>query len=98
MSNYPDDISGAAICGMEGCASPNCSRCGTVNYHWLGYLGARASAAKRWGVSLDEAEERITRNQARKDIRVLSRSDDPEDKRIAESLRAWLAEEEARNA
>lgn len=58
---YPDDIQPWQICIIEGCASPNCSRCGTIDYRWMGFMGAVATAAKRWGVSKDEAEARIVK-------------------------------------
>lgn len=49
---------------MEGCIGKgNCRRCGEVNYRLLGWYGAVASAAKRWGVSEDEAETRIIEHQ-----------------------------------
>ena len=60
-SSYPDDIQPWQVCIIEGCRGPNCSDCGTVNYRWLGYLGAVASAAKRWGVSKEDAEEHINK-------------------------------------
>lgn len=59
MCSYPDDIQPWQVCQMEGCRGPVCPDCGTTNYRWLGYLGAIASAAKRWGVSKEEAERRI---------------------------------------
>jgi len=63
---YPDDTQGWQVCIMEGCAGPNCSRCGNVNYAWLGFLGAMARLAKKWGVSRDEAEARWTAEQEAK--------------------------------
>ena len=61
---YPDDITGSQICYMEGCSGTGyCSRCGETNYHLLGYLGAIARWAKKWGVSKEEAEQRIEAHQ-----------------------------------
>ena len=60
MSNYPEGLSPAAYCYMEGCLGIGpCPRCGKTNYALMGYYGAIASAAKRWGVSKEEAERRI---------------------------------------
>lgn len=60
MSGYPDNISGADLCHMEGCIGRgNCRRCGRVNYAEMGYYGALARNAKRWGVSEAEAERRM---------------------------------------
>ena len=57
---YPDGLSDWAICQIEGCIGKgNCKRCGEVNYRLLGYYGAIASAAKRWGCTEDEAEDRM---------------------------------------
>lgn len=56
---YPDDMTGPMVCIAEGHAGPNCSRCGEVNYAWLGYLGYIGRMAKRWGVTKEEAEQRI---------------------------------------
>jgi len=61
---YPDDITGPQLCYIEGCVGKgNCPRCGEVNYRLLGWYGAVASAAKRWGVTEDEAEARIISRQ-----------------------------------
>ena len=61
---YPDDISGADICYMEGCIGRGpCPRCGETNYALMGYYGAIARWAKVWGVSKDEAESRIIKHQ-----------------------------------
>jgi len=61
---YPDDISGTAICHMEGCVGKGpCPRCGETNYAWMGYWGAVARWAKAWGISEDEAERRIAEHQ-----------------------------------
>lgn len=59
IAGYPDGISGGDICFMEGCVSPNCRRCGRINYAALGYMGYIGRMAKKWGVSKDEAEFRI---------------------------------------
>ena len=60
MSNYKDGVGGSDFCFMEGCLGRgHCPRCGETNYRLLGYYGAVASAAKRWGVTEDEAERRI---------------------------------------
>lgn len=66
---YPDGISGRDLCYMEGCVGKgNCYRCGEINYHLLGWYGAVARWAKEWGVTEDEAEERITRHQMQQDV------------------------------
>ena len=49
-------------------ANGHCSNCGDVNYHLLGYLGAVARWAKAWGITKDEADERIVRGQIQRDI------------------------------
>ena len=56
---YPDDMTGPMVCIAEGHDGPNCSRCGEINYAWLGYLGYIARMAKKWGVSKEAAESRI---------------------------------------
>lgn len=61
---YKDGVGGADLCFMEGClGNGHCPRCGVTNYHLLGYYGAVASAAKRWGCTTDEAERRISARQ-----------------------------------
>ncbi len=61
---YPDDIPLSAYCEMEGCVGKgNCPRCGTINYHLMGWYGAVARWAKAWGVSEEEAEKRIIEHQ-----------------------------------
>lgn len=61
---YPDGLSGAAFCYMEGCVGKGrCPRCGEINYALMGWYGAVAMWAKRWGVSQDEAEKRINAHQ-----------------------------------
>ena len=61
---YPDDIHGWHLCHMEGCIGKGpCPRCGAVNYHLLGYWGAVARNAKRWGCTEEEAERRIWQHQ-----------------------------------
>lgn len=68
--SYPPDLSRAAICRIEGHRGEgHCPDCGDVNYRLLGYYGAIASAAKRWGVTREEAEYRIIANQARADAK-----------------------------
>jgi hypothetical protein len=65
VSYYPDHITGADLCHMEGCVGEgHCPRCGDTNYHLLGYFGAVARWAKQWGVTKDEAERRIEAHQA----------------------------------
>ena len=63
---YPEGLSGAAICHMEGCVGSKgyCSRCGETNYQLLGYYGAVARWAKAWGVTEKEAERRIGEHAA----------------------------------
>lgn len=57
---YPDDITGPAVCAMEGCAgNGHCPRCGETNYALLGFRGAMARLAKKWGLAtIEEAEKR----------------------------------------
>lgn len=58
---YPDDISGSALCHMEGCSGKGpCPRCGKTNYALMGFYGAVARWAKAWGVTEEEAERRMT--------------------------------------
>lgn len=58
--NYPDGLSGWAMCQIEGCLGYGpCSRCGETNYHLMGYIGARKRWAKTWGVSEEETEKRF---------------------------------------
>lgn len=65
--SYPDDVSGPAICYMEGCTGKGpCPNCGETNYHLMGYYGAVARWAKAWGVTEEEAEKRIGRSQMRR--------------------------------
>lgn len=60
---YPDDISGPAICYMEGCTGiGRCPRCGKINYALMGYYGAIARWAKAWGVTKEEAEKQMYEN------------------------------------
>lgn len=66
--SYPEDISDSALCHMEGCIGKgNCPRCGDVNYHLLGWYGAVARWARKWGISDAEAEERIIEHQKVRD-------------------------------
>ena len=61
MTNYPDGLTNADFCHMEGhVGSPYCPSCGNTDYHHLGFLGAIGRWAKEWGVSKDEAFNRIT--------------------------------------
>ena len=70
MSNYPEGLSGAAYCFMEGCVGRGpCPRCGKTNYRLMGYYGAVARWAKAWGISTDEAEQRIVANRQRAALR-----------------------------
>ena len=48
----------------------HCPNCGHVNYRVLCWFGAVARWAKAWGVTKDEAAERIVRNQIAKDIKA----------------------------
>ena len=48
----------------------HCANCGHVNYRLLGWFGAVARWAKAWGVTKDEAEDRIVRGQIAKDIKA----------------------------
>ena len=67
--NMPDDISAndPRFCQMEGCIGKGpCPRCGEVNYRLMGFYGAVARWAKKWGVSEDEAERRIGQHQLAK--------------------------------
>lgn len=40
-------------------AATYCRCCGDTNYRWLGYLGYVARMAQRWGVSKEEAAQRM---------------------------------------
>ena len=61
---YPEGLSGKDYCYMEGCIGKGpCPRCGKTNYRLMGWYGAIASAAKRWGVTNEEAERRIVARQ-----------------------------------
>lgn len=61
MSNYPDGMHGSDWCHVEGCIGKGrCPRCGRIDYGWMGYWGAVARWAKKWGVSEDEAERRFS--------------------------------------
>ena len=54
--------------GDHGGLNGHCPNCGDVNYRLLGYLGAVARWAKAWGITRDEAEDRIVRGQIQRDI------------------------------
>ena len=57
---YPDDISGEAVCHIEGCLGKGpCPRCGAVNYALMGYYGALARWGKVWGLTEEETELRF---------------------------------------
>ena len=61
MSNDPDGLTEDDYCHMEGhSGSPYCPSCGNTNYQHLGFLGAIGRWAKEWGVTKDEAFDRIT--------------------------------------
>lgn len=63
-SNYPDDISARGLCIIEGCyGRGRCPRCGEINYALMGWYGYVGRMAKKWGVSIDEAERRITHGE-----------------------------------
>lgn len=73
-----DDLEAAASChmgdhfghdGKEWRGEP-CSRCGETNYRLLGYYGAVASSAKRWGLSKEEAEARMVRSAIERDLKA----------------------------
>ena len=66
------DYATLAACHMgdHGGERGHCPYCGDVNYRLLGWFGARARWAKAWGVTKDEAAERIVRNQIAKDIKA----------------------------
>ena len=69
-SYYPDDLSIAAYCQIEGCIGKgNCSRCGEVNYRLMGYYGAVARWAKKWGITEAAAEFRIEAHHMEKAIK-----------------------------
>ena len=53
---YPDDLSSAALCRIEGWLGPNCTNCGSVTYRWLGFNGFLQREANRTGLSRDEVE------------------------------------------
>ena len=56
--------------GLHDWEMGHCLDCGHVNYRVLGWFGAVARWAKAWGVTKDEAAERIVRNQISKDIKA----------------------------
>ncbi len=67
-------------CLFEGCVtrpgSAHCYECGRTDYPLMGWYGAIASAAKRWDVTKDEAEDRIIRHQQEGDLRAAARAGD----------------------
>lgn len=59
--SYPDYLPYGAICQMEGHRGNGyCPDCGNVNYKLLGYYGAVARWAKAWGITREQAEQRMT--------------------------------------
>ena len=56
--------------GDHGGLNGHCANCGDVNYRLLGWFGAVARWAKAWGVTKDDAEDRIVRSQIAKDIKA----------------------------
>ena len=64
---YPDDIQGWQLCYIEGCLGKgNCSRCGKINYHLMGYYDAIAKWAKVWKCGAEDAEKRMEANCKKK--------------------------------
>ena len=55
--------------GNHGGEKGHCPDCGHVNYRLLGWFGARARWAKAWGVTEDEAEDRMARRDIEKRIK-----------------------------
>lgn len=67
---YPDDIQGWQLCLIEGCIGKGrCPRCGKINYQLMGYYGALARWAKKWGISEDETERRFKEKVALKEAK-----------------------------
>ena len=61
---YPEGLHPSAFCYMEGCiGNGRCPRCGNIDYALMGYFGAIALWAKKWGVSKDEAACRIAEHE-----------------------------------
>ena len=61
---YREDVTGADLCHIEGCIGRGpCPRCGETNYALMGFYGAVARWAKAWGVSEDEALNRMTQDR-----------------------------------
>ena len=66
---YPDGLQPRDYCLIEGCIGKGpCPRCGKTNYHLMGFYGAVARWAKKWGLSEDEAERRITARQEQRAV------------------------------
>lgn len=66
--SYPEGLPSSAYCQMEGCRGRgHCPDCGRTNYALLGYYGAIARWAKKWGVTQTAAEERIIARRMRED-------------------------------
>ena len=59
----------ACSIGDHGGLKGHCPNCGNVNYRLLGWFGARARWAKEWGVTEDEAEDRMARRDIEKRIK-----------------------------
>jgi hypothetical protein len=73
---YPDGLSGWAYCHMEGhTGRGRCYRCGEINYRLMGWYGAVARNAKRWGVSEKEAEDRMVENAFRQEELAAARDE-----------------------
>ncbi len=71
MNYYKDGLSRRDVCHMEGHSGKgHCPDCGDVNYRLLGYYGAVARWAKEWGVTEDEAMDRIENNQIAREERA----------------------------
>ncbi len=65
-----NDLATRAACAMgdHGGLRGYCPDCGHINYRLLGYYGAVARWAKAWGVTQDEAEDRMVRHAIQQDI------------------------------
>ena len=65
------DYATQAACHMgdHGGEKGHCPGCGHVNYRLLGYYGALARWAKAWGVTEDEAADRMARRDIEERIK-----------------------------
>lgn len=65
------DYATQAAChtGDHGGEKGHCPDCGHVNYRLLGWFGARARWAKAWGVTEQEAEDRMARTDIEKRLK-----------------------------